>query len=158
MSIIGSFGICPKNNYRMLVELIKNNNLTEAEVLIKKIYHELKDSEEKLENPCSGEVFIALFDYFKTALGVDVRDNITTDMAEKWREITDDFDIIVLCNKEQLLSLEDIIDYNKISQYINDFFHLAFILTPVNILISGVPFLAITMDSSLRLPTVFVPI
>ena len=122
MSIIGSFGICPKNNYRMLVELIKNNNLTEAEVLIKKIYHELKDSEEKLENPCSGEVFIALFDYFKTALGVDVRDNITTDMAEKWREITDDFDIIVLCNKEQLLSLEDIIDYNKISQYINDFF------------------------------------
>ncbi len=122
MSIIGSFGICPKNNYRMLVELIKNNNLTEAEVLIKKIYHDLKDSEEKLENPCSGEVFIALFDYFKTALGVDVRDNITTDMAEKWREITDDFDIIVLCNKEQLLSLEDIIDYNKISQYINDFF------------------------------------
>lgn len=122
MSIIGSFGICPKNNYRMLVELIKNNNLTEAEVLIKKIYHELKDSEEKLENPCSGEVFIALFDYFKTALGVDVRDNITTDTAEKWREITDDFDIIVLCNKEQLLSLEDIIDYNKISQYINDFF------------------------------------
>ncbi|MCI9540656.1 MAG: hypothetical protein HFG39_06270 [Lachnospiraceae bacterium] len=122
MSIIGSFGICPKNNYRMLVELIKNNNLTEAEVLIKKIYYELKDSEEKLENPCSGEVFIALFDYFKTALGVDVRDNITTDMAEKWREITDDFDIIVLCNKEQLLSLEDIIDYNKISQYINDFF------------------------------------
>ena len=122
MSIIGSFGICPKNNYRMLVELIKNNNLTEAEVLIKKIYYELKDSEEKLENPCSGEVFIALFDYFKTALGVDVRDNITTDMAEKWREITDDFDIIVLFNKEQLLSLEDIIDYNKISQYINDFF------------------------------------
>ena len=51
-----------------------------------------------------------------------MRDNITTDMAEKWREITDDFDIIVLCNKEQLLSLEDIIDYNKISQYINDFF------------------------------------
>ena len=122
MSIIGSFGKKKKNNYRMLVELIKNNNLTEAEVLIKKIYHELKDSEEKLENPCSGEVFIALFDYFKTALGVDVRDNITTDMAEKWREITDDFDIIVLCNKEQLLSLEDIIDYNKISQYINDFF------------------------------------
>lgn len=123
MSMIGSFGICAKNNYRMLEELIKNENLVEAETLIKEIYHELKDSEGRLENPCSGEVFIALFDYFKTVLGVDVRSTIAPKgIEENWREITGDFDIIVLYHKEQLLSLEDVTDYSKISQYINDFF------------------------------------
>ncbi|MFG6392619.1 MAG: hypothetical protein K1W24_00305 [Lachnospiraceae bacterium] len=123
MSIIGSFGICPKNKYERLVRLVKNNKLAETEALIMEIHNELEISEEKLKNNiCSGETFIALFDYFKTAFGVDILSNRTPGTQEKWREITGDYDIIVLSNKEQLLSLENAAGYDKVSQYINDFF------------------------------------
>lgn len=123
MSIIGSFGICPKDKYKMLVNLVKNNKLDETEDLIMEIHNELENSYEKLENNlCSGEIFIALFDYFKTAFGVDILSNTAPAIREKWREITGDYDIIILSNKEQLLLLEDVAGYDKISQYINDFF------------------------------------
>lgn len=74
MSMIGVFGICSKSNYSELADLINNRKSIQTEDLIKEIYSEVENSAAKLENDkCSGEVFIALFHYLKTACGVDVR-------------------------------------------------------------------------------------
>lgn len=124
MSMIGIFGTCSKSNYDELAGLIKSGKSTQTEDLIKTIYGEVKNSAAKLENDkCSGEVFIALFHYLKTACGVDVRCDIE-EIGEKWRETTGDFDIIVFHEKEQILALEDTIDYDALLQFINEFFQI----------------------------------
>lgn len=126
MSMIGSFGVCSKNNYELLVNMLNNDKFAEAENLIKEIYGELQKSEEILENnKCSGEVFIALFHYFKTVLGIDIKSNIQSGvLGEKWRDTTGDYDIAVFYEKEMLLLLEDKIDYDEIMQFVNDFFEM----------------------------------
>lgn len=74
MSMLGTFGICPKGRYDALADLVQSGNPGEAESLIREIYNELENSAEKLENGgCSGEIFIALFHYFKAMLGMNVR-------------------------------------------------------------------------------------
>lgn len=124
MSIIGTFGICSKTHYNELTNLIKSGESTKTEELIKEIYSEVTNSAVKLENnKCSGEVFIALFYYLKTAHGVDVWCDIK-DIGEKWRVVTGDFDIIVFHEKERILVLEDTIDYNALYEFINDFFQI----------------------------------
>ncbi len=76
MSMIGNFGVCSKSKYDELGDLIKNGKSAEAEEIIKEIYKEVEDSAAILENgKCSGEVFIALFQYLKTACGVEGRCN-----------------------------------------------------------------------------------
>lgn len=124
MSMIGEFGICPKSNYEELESLIKNDKLTEADALIKEILSEIKISAAKLENDkCSGEMFIALFHYLETACGIDVRHNLES-FGKEWRDITGDFDVIVFCEKERILSAEDRVDCDELSQFINDFFQI----------------------------------
>lgn len=122
MSMIGVFGICSKSNYDELTDLIKNGESAKTEDLIKELYSEVENSAAKLENgKCSGEVFIALFHYLKTACDVDVRYG-TEEVREKWRDITGDFDIIVFHKKEQVLALKDTMDGDELLQFINDFF------------------------------------
>lgn len=124
MAMIGNFGLCSKSNYDELGNWMKNAKFTEAEDLIKKIYNEVENSAAKLENDkCSGEVFIALFHYLKTACGVDVRCN-SEYFGEKWRDTTGDFDVVAFYEKEQVLLLEDTIDYDELSQFMNDFFQI----------------------------------
>ena len=124
MSMIGDFGLCSQNNYDNMVKLINSAQFAEAENLIKEIHSEVEKSAKKLENDkCSGEVFIALFQYFKEIQGVDVRENIPSEgIGESWRETTGDFDIVAFYEKSQLLSLENTLDYHEISQFVTDFF------------------------------------
>lgn len=122
MSMIGDFGVCPKSKYDALKNLIQEGKFGETENLIKEIYSEVESSALKLENgKCSGEVFIALFHYLDTAYEVNVRCDLEC-LAEKWRDATGDYDIVVFYGKEQMLSLEDKIDLTALAQFINDFF------------------------------------
>lgn len=124
MSMIGEFGVCPKDSYQELKNFIENGKCVKTETLIKKIYTEVENSAAKLENgKCSGEVFIALFHYLKTAYGVDVRRDLGC-FGEKWRDATGDFDIIVFFEKDQILSLENAVDFNELAQFINDFYQM----------------------------------
>lgn len=124
MSMIGNFGLCSQSHYGRLENFMKNGNFTAAEELIKELYSEVEKSTAKLENgKCSGEVFIALFQYLKTVWGVDVWGN-PENLVEKWRDCTGDFDMIGFHEKEQILSLEDRVDYGELSLFINDFFQM----------------------------------
>lgn len=124
MSMIGDFGVCPKSKYDEVRNLIQKGKFVEIENLIKEIYSEVESSVTKLENgKCSGEVFIALFHYLKTAYEVNVRCGLDC-FEEKWTDLTGDFDIIVFYEKEQILSLEDTIDFNELAQFINDFYQI----------------------------------
>lgn len=124
MSMIGDFGVCRKQKWDEVRDLIQKGNFAEAENGIKDIYSEVERSAEKLDNgKCSGEVFIALFDFFETVFEVNVRDDPDC-FGEKWRDATGDLDIIVFCEKEQILSLEDTVDVNELTQFINDFYQM----------------------------------
>lgn len=124
MSMIGNFGVCPKSDYNHLVNLLEKNQSPEADAFIEEIYSILQKSEENLaNNKCSGEVFLALFDYFKTTHEIDVHNNVTVEsFGEKWRAATEDYDIVVFDKKEPILSLENTINYNKLAEYINEFY------------------------------------
>lgn len=128
MSTIASFGLCSKSAYENFEAIIKNSQFSKAADAINKITTELDNSVPKLENnKCSGEVFLALFEYFNTVLGVNVRENMESkELGEIWRETTNDFDMIAFFEKEkiQLSALADTIDYDGVSQFINDFFQL----------------------------------
>lgn len=124
MSMIGDFGVCPKSKYDELRNLIQKDNFEEIENQIKEMYSEVESSATKLENgKCSGEVFIALFHYLETAYEVNVRYDLDC-FEEEWRRATGDFDIIVFNEKEHILSLEDVIDFNELAQFINDFYQI----------------------------------
>ena len=126
MSMIGNFGLCPKNSYENLISLILSNQLDAANELITKIHDGLLNTASTLENDrCSGEIFIALFHYLETEFEIDIRGNTELKkLSESWREVTGDYDMVSFTEKEkvQLLSLTDKIDYNTITQFINDFF------------------------------------
>ncbi len=122
MSMIGVFGTCSKHDHSELVDMIKNKNSSQIEGLIKEIYSGSEISAATLENgKCSGEVFIALFHYLKTVCGVDVRRGME-ELGEKWRSTTGDLDVLVFLEKEQILALEDTIDYDGLLQFTNEFF------------------------------------
>lgn len=126
MSMIGNFGICTENNYNCLVAAIRNDQLDAADDWIGKICDALENSAAILENDqCSGEVFLAVFQYFKSEYTIDVHGN--SDMRklnERWREFTGDYDFVVFTQKEkaQFLSLSDEIDYDHVKQYVDDFY------------------------------------
>lgn len=126
MSVIGDFSLCKKSAYNNLVHFIANDQFDEAESLINEIYSELEASASKLENnQCSGEVFIALFEYFNTALGMDVREGMELEkIGEVWRDATGDFEMIVFSEKAktQFLSIAGTINDHEVVQFINDFF------------------------------------
>ena len=126
MSIIGNFGLCSEARFRHLVDLIKNHSSNEAEALVQKIYHEFENSASKLEeSKCSGEVFTAVFDYFKSERGIEIwKDKDLIKVSAFWRENIGGYDMLAFTEKEkiQLLSLESTIDYHAVAQYVNDFF------------------------------------
>lgn len=126
MSLIGDFGLCSKSAYNNLVYFIENGQMDKAESSINEMHSELTASASKLENHrCSGEVFIALFEYFNTAFGVNVREDMELgNIGEIWRNATGDFEMIAFSEKAttQLLSLAGTIDDHEVIQFINDFF------------------------------------
>lgn len=126
MSMIGTFGLCAQNNYDNLVSAIKDNQLDKVEDLVKKICDELENEIfTEQSNMCSGEVYIALFQYFEGEFGIDFEKNEDFNrVRESWREITGDYDIVVFSEieKNKFLSYEDRIDHTQIQQYINEFF------------------------------------
>ena len=122
MSMIGTFGICPKDKYDALMRLIQHDGPDKAENLIKEIYRELEEPAEKLKHgQCSGEIFSALFHYVELTLGIDVRSGLER-FGEIWRETTGDFDVVVFYGAEPLLPLADAVDFDGLSQFVNDFF------------------------------------
>lgn len=124
MSMAGNFGVCSKSNYDELTNLIESGKSAETEDLIKKIYNEVENSATELENgKCSAEVFIALFQYIKISYEINVWCNLEV-LGKKWRDTTGDFDVIAFYEKEEILSLQDTIDYRELSQFINDFFQI----------------------------------
>ncbi len=129
MSIVGRFGVCQKSKYNQLDRLLKSNASNasaEAENLMKGIYSEIEASAESFENDkCSGEVFIAVYEYLKTSKRIDVRCNLEK-FGQKWREVTGDFDVIVFDEKDRLISLGDSINDDEISQFLNSFFQMDF--------------------------------
>ena len=126
MSMIGEFGCCSKNTYDSLENAVKAGQFDKAEQLIKEMHAEFENSASKLENnKCSGEVFLALFQYFSTELGVDIRESMELEeLGQSWRDTTGDFDMIVFSEKERqrLSAVANTIDYDAVADYINDFF------------------------------------
>lgn len=126
MSIIGIFGLCSQKDYHCLVDFIKNNQLEEAENLMQKIVEGFEESAELLNGSrCSGEVYIAVFDYFKEREGIDVRRNEDVKkVSELWRKVIGGYEMTAFAEeeKEQLLSREKTINYPDVIQYVNDFF------------------------------------
>ena len=102
MSMIGSFGLCSKGVYNQLAEQIQRGQLTEAGLLIQKMQEELMRTEQELNNnTCSGEVFLALYDYLQTAFGVDVRQAGGL-LGAEWRSSTGDWDMVIFANPEEI--------------------------------------------------------
>ena len=125
MSMIGMFGVCPQSHYNKLANLLKSKDSGETEKLMQKIYIEVEASAEKLANDqCSGEVFTALFYYLKTAYGIDLQRGKEA-FREKWTAVSGDWDAVVFHEKEQLLSLEDSMDFGGAS------LNLAYVLIPI---------------------------
>lgn len=126
MSMIGMFGLCSKKSYDSFVNSIRDNELDEIEDLINKIDSEFESTVLELQNDkCPGEVFMALFDYFKIEMGIDVRKNMgVKKLNENWCTRTGDYDMIAFFEKEKtkLSSLAGRIDYDAVSQFVNDFF------------------------------------
>ncbi len=123
MSMIGNFGLYSKDKFDEILKQI-NNTPADTGALLTEIHDNLDESSNKLMNGrCSGEIFIALFQYFKEAHGMDVREKMASaGLIESWLETTGDFDIVVFYEKEKLLSLENTLNYDEISQYINEFY------------------------------------
>lgn len=126
MSIIGSFGLCPQTQYTALMELIQNGQFAEADAVVKEIYGELLHSASALESGrCSGETFLPLFEYLKTAHGIDLRGGeAQKQLGEVWRTSTGDFDLLVFSEEEkaQLLPLARKINADELNQFVSDFF------------------------------------
>lgn len=126
MSMIGDFGMCARNSYDSLVDAVRNDQQDTAAELIEKICGEMDASMASMENhQCSGEVFLALFQYFKEEFGIDVHgDEEQKKLNEKWRENTGDYDMILFTEKEktQFLALSDRIDHDQVMLFVNDFF------------------------------------
>ena len=126
MSIIGNFGLCSQKDYHCLVDFIKNNQLEEAENLMQKIAEGFEESSELLnDSRCSGEVYIAVFDYLKEREGIDIRKNEDVKkVSELWRKVIGGYEMIAFAEeeKEQLLSRKNTINYPDVIQYVNDFF------------------------------------
>ena len=120
MSIIGNFGLCSQKDYHCLVDFIKNNQLEEAENLMQKIAEGFEESSELLnDSRCSGEVYIAVFDYLKEREGIDVRKNEDVKkVSELWRKVIGGYEMIAFAEeeKEQLLSRENTINYPDVIQ------------------------------------------
>ena len=130
MSLIGSFGLCKKSNYDILQTSVTTDDFNMAETAIETICNELEDSSPEMElASCSGEVFTALFYYLEINHGIDVRKQEDFDkLGEIWRNTTGDFDMIPFTEKEQtqLLSLSGTINFDKMKQFVDDFFQADF--------------------------------
>ena len=137
MSMVGSFGFAKKSSYDILQTSITTECFDTAKNTIEMICSEMQDSSLEMElTTCSGEVFIALFHYFKINHGVDVRNQEDFDkLGEIWRETTGDFDIIPFTEKEreQLLSLSGTINFDKVMQFVDDFFQADYRLSLIQI-------------------------
>ena len=51
MSMLGIFGVCAKERYQKLKELISSDRQAEAEALIHEIQNELEDTQEQFGTP-----------------------------------------------------------------------------------------------------------
>jgi len=109
-----------------MVNLLRDEQFSEAELMMREIQRDFDLSTEEMEDSeCSGEVFLALFDYFDSAFDIDIR---KVPEAEKislhWREMTGDHDMVAFLDRASLLSLEERIDLAQLTQYVNDFFEI----------------------------------
>ena len=112
MSIIGNFGLCSQKDYHCLVDFIKNNQLEEAENLMQKIAEGFEELSELLnDSRCSGEVYIAVFDYLKEREGIDVRKNEDVKkVSELWRKVIGGYEMISFVEEEKKRLLKELYD------------------------------------------------
>lgn len=122
MSMIGFFRTCARGSFEELADLIKSGATAEADNLISKMLDEMELSVGAPETAgCSGEVFTALFRYLQTVCGVDIRRG-TEAVGDAWRSATGDFDVVVFHEKEQVLALEEAMDFEGLSRFLCEFF------------------------------------
>ena len=50
-----------------------------------------------VDNECPGEVYSAMFEYFEQKKGISIRGQ--NNYGEIWREVTEDFDVIIMTEK-----------------------------------------------------------
>ena len=122
MSMIGIFGTCARGSFEELADLIQNGAPGEADSLISRMLDEMESPAGAMEAAgCSGEVFLALFRYLQTVCGVDIRRG-TEAVGDAWRSATGDFDVVVFHEKEQVLALEEAMDFEGLSRFLCEFF------------------------------------
>jgi len=66
----------------------------------------------------------AIFEYFEQKKGIDIRGQ--SNYGEIWREITEDFDVIIMTEelKKQLNIKQE--DYSSFGEFLNDFYQMDF--------------------------------
>ncbi len=119
MSMLGIFGLCSQESFNKLAAAGGQAEAAE-------ICREMEVSGQELENSsCSGEVFVALFQYLKAAFDVDVRKNAAP-LGAGWRSLTGDYDMAVFTEAEKalLLPLADKLDQKGLDQFVSEFFQL----------------------------------
>lgn len=124
MSMIGEFGLCQRKTYENFVSLLKDHSLNELEAAVNNIQKELEQTSSELMNDkCSGNVFIALFEYFEEKLNIELHDEFHGSIHEEaWLNITGDLDFIVFSENLKYLVLGQAINRDEICQYVSEFY------------------------------------
>ena len=124
MSIIGDFGLIEKSSFDLLLNKIEIN-VDETVSCINAILKEAKESAGLMvDNECPGEVYSAMFEYFEQKKGISIRGQ--NNYGEIWREVTEDFDVIIMTEelKKQLNIKQE--DYSSFGEFLNDFYQMDF--------------------------------
>lgn len=125
MSIIGDFGICQKKIYNALLNTLETDLANEVEQLISEIQTEVEHTSTLLANDaCSGEAFVALFEYLEAYYEINIRETTAMTLGMIWQERTGDYDFLAFSeqDKAKLMPISKEIDYDALNQFVSDFY------------------------------------
>jgi len=124
MSFIGEFALIKKKSLHLFLNSIENN-ADETADYINAIIEEVEASSDLLyNNECSGEVYMAIFEYFEQKKGIDIRGQ--SNYGEIWREITEDFDVIIMTAELAKQMVIEPTDYSSFCDFLNDLYQMNF--------------------------------
>ena len=123
MSIIGTFSLCPREGYEVLVRQVSEGRTEEARETVLRLREALTPAPEG--ETCSGVVFTALFTYFQTVLDTNLwGDAQEGGLGALWRETAGVFVMTAFLwpDRERLLALAESIPEEALTAFVNDFF------------------------------------
>lgn len=124
MSVIGEFGLIEKRSFDLLLNAIEHN-VDEVGDCINAIIKEAESSRDLMVNDeCSGEVYLAMFEYIEQKRGIDIRGQ--TNYGERWREVTEDYDVIIMTEEIKKQLNIGSVDDSAFSDFLNDFYQMDF--------------------------------